>query len=185
MHENFNNPSILGNNSHVDFLDKNLNDVRFIKSNSYPAKGEHAAAKKYVDQGFDEPTLIRKNDVINFNNISSTTISHITSISEPFEHNHATNEATKAHFDSSSENDRNRLDLAILMNDQDSDFCEIKIKNLNFYLVNRNPTSDVELSNKIYIDDRLKEHTFLRFNATLEKFLKVNAGETVYNIRKN
>ena len=40
----FNNPSKIKNIAHVDFIDKNLDNVRFIKLNSYPVIGEHAAA---------------------------------------------------------------------------------------------------------------------------------------------
>ena len=45
----FNNPSIIKNTAHVDFSDKNLDDVRFVKVNSKPAVGEHFTAKYYVD----------------------------------------------------------------------------------------------------------------------------------------
>ena len=57
----FNDPSIIKNTAHVDFNDKNLDNVRFIKLNGYPAIGEHATAKYYVDQIIDEPTLVRNN----------------------------------------------------------------------------------------------------------------------------
>ena len=45
-------PSIIGNNASVDFNDKNFDDVRFVKLNSIPAVGKHAAVKNYVDQVF-------------------------------------------------------------------------------------------------------------------------------------
>ena len=46
----FNDSSILKNTAHVDFNDKNLDNVRFIKVNSMPALGEHLTAKYYVDK---------------------------------------------------------------------------------------------------------------------------------------
>ena len=44
--------------------------VRFIKSNRFPATGEHATAKYFVDQSIDEPTLVRINQNKDFNNKS-------------------------------------------------------------------------------------------------------------------
>ena len=46
----FNDPSIIKNNTHVDFNDKNLDNVRFVKINSIPAVREHLTPKNYVDQ---------------------------------------------------------------------------------------------------------------------------------------
>ena len=46
----FNDPFILKNNGHVDFNDKNLDNVRFVKVNSMPAVREHLTPKYYVDQ---------------------------------------------------------------------------------------------------------------------------------------
>ena len=45
----FNDPSITKNTAHVDFNDKNLDNVRFIKVNSMPSLGEHLTAKYFVD----------------------------------------------------------------------------------------------------------------------------------------
>ena len=45
----FNDPSIIRNTTHVDFRDKNLDNVRFVKVNSLPAVGEHLTAEYYAD----------------------------------------------------------------------------------------------------------------------------------------
>ena len=45
----FNDPTIKKNTTHVDFNDKNLDNVRFIKVNSMPAVGEQLTAKFYDD----------------------------------------------------------------------------------------------------------------------------------------
>ena len=50
--------------------------------------------------------------------------------------------------------------------------------------VNRKPTSDNELSNKKCIDDELEKNTILRFNQTLENYLKVSVGIKTYNLNK-
>ena len=65
-------PSIIRNNTHLDFSNKNLDNVRFVKVHSMPAVPEHLTAKKYVDQtianSLDEPTLARNGEDNIFNN---------------------------------------------------------------------------------------------------------------------
>ena len=39
--DKFNDPSIVENTVHVDFNDKNLDNVRFVNVNSYPAVNSH------------------------------------------------------------------------------------------------------------------------------------------------
>ena len=46
----FNDPSIIKNFAHVDFNDKNLKNVRFVKVNSMPTLEEHLTIKLNVDQ---------------------------------------------------------------------------------------------------------------------------------------
>ena len=48
--KNFNNPSIIKNTDHVDFNDKNLDNVHSIKVNSFPTLEEHPTPKIYVNQ---------------------------------------------------------------------------------------------------------------------------------------
>ena len=59
----FNDPSIIRNTAHVDFNDKNLDNVRFIKVISMPALGKHLTASYYVDDAIyrrvHEPSLLR------------------------------------------------------------------------------------------------------------------------------
>ena len=59
----YNDPSISKNNTHVDFNDKNYDDVRFVRVKSMPAVGEHLTAKHYVDTAIsykgDESSLLR------------------------------------------------------------------------------------------------------------------------------
>ena len=74
----FNDPSVIKNNAHVDFIDKNLDNVRFVKVNSMSAVGDYLTGKYYVDNAIsnsvDEPTLVRNNQDNNFNNLNLTNI---------------------------------------------------------------------------------------------------------------
>ena len=55
---------------------------------------------------------------------------------------------------------------------------------MNIITVNRAPTSDNELSNRKYIDDSIEEGTLVRFNQTLQNYIKVSAGSDTYNLTK-
>ena len=72
----------------------------------------------------------------------------------------------------------------MVKNNQDNDLNDNKLTNLDSITVNRNPTSDNEASNKKYIDDQLDKNTFLRFNQTLQNYLKVSVGNDTYNLTK-
>ena len=50
--------------------------------------------------------------------------------------------------------------------------------------VNRDPSSDSQLSMKKYIDDQLDKNTIVNFNQTLENYLKVSVGSGTYNLTK-
>ena len=72
----------------------------------------------------------------------------------------------------------------MVKNNQDNDFNDNKLTNIDSITVNRNPTSDNELANKIYIDDELDKNTILRFNQTLENYLKISVGDDTDNLTK-
>ena len=52
-------------------------------------------------------------------------------------------------------------------------------------LINRNSTSDNEVSNKNFIVDELDKNTIVRFNQTLQNYLKVPVGKDVYELTKH
>ena len=54
--------------------------------------------------------------------------------------------------------------------------------NIDSITVNRNPTSDTELSNKNHIDDELDKYNTLRFNPTLTNYLKNSVRNDTYNL---
>ena len=68
--------------------------------------------------------------------------------------------------------------------DQDNEFDNNKLTNLDSITVNRDPNLDNELSNKKYVDGQLDKKTIVRFNQTLENYLKVPAGNDTYNPTK-
>ena len=71
-----------------------------------------------------------------------------------------------------------------MYNDQDNEFNNNKLTNLDSVTFNRNPSSDDELSNKKYVDGSIGEGTILRFNQILQNYLKVSVGNNTYNLTK-
>ena len=101
---------------------------------------------------------------------------------------------TKAYVDQfHQENERSRRNLGIVFynesnnlvkSNQDNDFNDNKLTNINSITINNNPTDDNHVSNKKYIDDSIAEDTLLRFNQTLMNYLKVSVGNDTYNLTK-
>ena len=187
----FNDPSILKNNAHIDLNDRNITNARFIQVNQLLQIDSHLTAKLYVDNSIDEPSLVRNNQDNDFGNYNLTNINSITLNKQAENDNEV---ITKAYVDQfHQENERSRRDLGtnfynesneLVRNNQDNNLNDKKLTNIDSITVNRNPTLDNELSNKKYIDDELDKNRIVRFNQTLENYLKVSVGRDIYNLTK-
>ena len=101
---------------------------------------------------------------------------------------------TKSYVDQfHQENERNRRDLGLgfynedidlVKNNQDNDFNDKKLTNINSIRINNNPIDDDHVCNRKYIDEELDKNTILRFNQTLSNYLKVSVGSDIYNLTK-
>ena len=69
---------------------------------------------------------------------------------------------TKSYVVSLHEINRKRRDLASVFNDQDKEFDNIKLTNLDSVTVNRDPSSENELPIKKYIDIELNKNIFFK-----------------------
>ena len=187
----FNDPSILKNTAHIDLNDKHITGARFIQVNQLPQIESNLTAKLYVDNARDESSLVRNNQDNDFGNYNLLNINSITLNKQAENDNEV---ITKAYVDQfHQENEQSRRDVGLgfydesddlVKNNQDNDFKDNKLTNLDSITVNRNPTSDNELSNKKYIDDELDKNTIVRFNKTLQNYLKVSVGNDTYNFTK-
>ena len=77
-----------------------------------------------------------------------------------------------------------KRDLSSGFNDQDNEFDSYKLTHSDIITVHRNPIPDYETSNQKYVDDTIGEGTIVRFNQTLEKYLKNSFGNDIYNLTK-
>ena len=61
--DEFNDPSIIKNTTHVDFIDKNLDNVHYFKIKSFPTLEEQITSKIYAHQAIiisvDESSFLR------------------------------------------------------------------------------------------------------------------------------
>ena len=187
----FNDPSIVKNTEHIDLNDRNITNARFIQVNQLPQIDSHLTAKLYVDTEIDQSSLVRINQDNDFNNNNLTNINSITLNTQAINDNQV---ITKAYVDQfHQENGRSRRDLEIdfydesddiVKSNQDNDLNDSKLTNLDSITINRNPTSDNEITNKKYVDDELDKNTILRFNQTLQNYLKISVGNDTYNLTK-
>ena len=168
------------------------NKKKIVEANYQPAVIEHLTPKIYVDNAIDEISLVGNNQNNDINNHNLTNINSITLNTQAVEYNQVITKAYVDHFH--QDNERSRLDLRtdfyddssdLVKNNQDANFNKNKWTNLDSITVDRVPISDNELANKKYIDDELDKNAVLRFNQTLENYLKVSVGDDVYNFAKN
>ena len=177
----FNDSSIIKNTDHVDFNDKDIDNVGWIKVKKWPRDGEHLTPKLYVDNAIHESSLLRlhRDEKLKLDEQDSILLDSI--LLPP---NTRIELLTKSYVDNLHEINRDKRDLSSVFNDQDNEFDNNKLTNLDSITVNRDPNLDNELSNKKYVDDSIAEGTIVRFNQTLENYLKVSVGDDIYYLTK-
>ena len=185
-------PSIIKNDAHIDLNELFFTNARFIQVNQLPQIDSPLTAKLYVDNAIDGSSLFggnnQDNDFGNYNltNINSNTLNKQAQIDNKV--------ITKAYVDQfHQENERQRQDLGIEVYDessdivktnQDNDFNDNKLINSDSITINRDPTLDKEVSIKKYVDNELDKNTILRFNQTLQNYLKKSVGNDTFNLTK-
>ena len=165
--------------------------MKFVKVNYQPAIGQHLTPKTYVDNAINEISLVGNIQDNDFNNHNLTEIHSITLKTLAVSVNKVITKAYVAQFH--NDNERNRRDVGLsvynkevdlVKNIQDNDFNDNKLTNLDSVVVNGDPISDRELANKKYVDNSVGDNNVLRFNQTLENYLKVSVGNDTYNLSK-
>ena len=71
-----------------------------------------------------------------------------------------------------------------MKNNRHNDLNDKKLVSLDIVVVNREPHSNNELAIRNYTDDELDKNTVLRFNQTLQNYLKVSVGDDSYKPNK-
>ena len=188
----FNDPSIKKNNAHIDLNDRNSTNAMFIQVNQLPQIDSHLTVNLYVDNAIHQQTVVRNNQDNDFSIYNLTKTNSITLNKQAENDNEV---ITKAYVDEfHQENERSRREVGLdfydesndlVKNNQDNDLNDNKLTNLDSVQVNRLPPSDNELESKKHFDESIGEGTLLRFNQTLQNYLKVSVGNDKYNLAKN
>ena len=155
--------------------DIDLKNQYRIKNLLDPISIREATSKNYVDNLFNDPSIVKNNAPIDLNDRNNTNARFIQLNQLPQIDSHLT---AKLYVDTEIDQ------TSFVRNNQDNDLNDNKIKNIDSITVNRNPTSDNELANKRYIDDELDKNTIVRFNKTLQNYLRVSVGDNFYNLTK-
>ena len=162
-----------------------------LKNLPDPISIREACSKNYVDNSIDESSLLRldPNETPDLNNqdsiiLNSTLTDPKTIIEIP----------TKAYIDSlHEENERSRRDLGIdfynesddlVKNNQTNNFNDNINLNVKSIQINDDRSDNSHAVNKLYVDDELDKKTIVRFNQTLQNYLKVSVGNDIYNLTK-
>ena len=185
----FNDPSIIKNTEHIDLNDRNITNARFIQVNQWPQIDSHLTPKLYIDTEIDQSSLVRKSQDSDFNNNNLTNRKSVILNTQAVNDNQVIMKAYVDQFH--QENERSRRDVGLdfydesndlVKNNQGNDFNDNKLTNINSITINNNPTDDNHVSNKKYIDDELDKNTLVRFNQTLQNYLKATVGNDSYNL---
>ena len=128
--------------------------------------------KNYVDNKFNDPSIIKNTDHVDFNDKFLNNINGIGVNEMPTWGNEVTPKLyvdnvikdIVSYIDNLHEINRNKRDLSSVFKDQDNEFDNNKLTNIDSVTVNREPTSDNELANKKYVDESLGGGNILRFN---------------------
>ena len=174
----FNDSTIVKNSAHIDLNDKNITNARFIQVNQLPQIDSHLTAKLYVDNAISKViSYVNELHEINRNKlVDSVEVITIADVDQF----HQEKERTRRDLGIDFYDESNDL----VKNNQDNNLNDNKLTNIDSIKVNRNPSLDNELANKKYIDDELDKNTVLRFNQTLQNYLKVSVGNDTYNLTK-
>ena len=187
----FNDPSIIKTSAHIDLNDRNITNARFIQVNQLPQINSHLTAKLYVGREIDQSSLVRNNQNNDFSNYNLTNKKSITLNKQAENDNEV---ITKAYVDQfHTDNERNRRDIGLsfyneevdlVKNNQDNNFNDKKLTNINSITINNNPTENNHVSKKKYIDDELDKNTIVRLNDdSNDRYLQVHINNTAYNLQ--
>ena len=176
---------------HIDFNGVKLDKIKFVKIKYEPAGNEHLTPNNFVDKAKNENSLVTKNQDNDLNKYNLSNINSIILKTKAVNENqvitkslvdqfYQENEQKKPKFGCHFSNESNDF----VKNNQDNDFIDKKLINVNGITVYRTLNSHNKLTRKIYVDDRIGVDNILRFNQRLENHLKVSFRNDVFNLNK-
>ena len=185
----------------INYTEINIEEVidfknRFrIKNIPDPINIKEACNKNYVDKTFSDPSIIKNSAHIDLNDKNITNARFIQANQLPQIDSHLT---AKLYVDNAISDSTDESSLLRLDPDE-----KLKLDEQNSVLLNpslTSPTTIIELHTKSYVDSLHGENerprrdlgldfydessTLVRFNQTLQNYLKVSVGYDTYNLTK-
>ena len=162
-----------------------------IKNLPDPISIREAASKIYVDNLFNDPTIVKNDAHIDLNDRNITNCRFLSVNQLPQIDSHLT---AKLYVDNSID------ESSLVRNNRDNDFDNYNLTNINSITLNKQAENDNEVITKAYVDQFHQDNersrrdlgidfynessTILRFNQTLQNYLKVSVGNDKYNLTK-
>ena len=162
-----------------------------VKNLPDPINIKEACNKNYVDNKFNDPSILKNTEHIDLNDRNITNVRFLQVNQWPQIDSHLT---PKLYVD--TEIDQSSL----VRNNQDNDFNNNNLTNINSITLNNQAVNDNQVITKAYVDQFHQENersrrdvgldfydessTLVRFNQTLQNYLKVSVGNDIYNLTK-
>ena len=185
-------PYLRSNYIEANIEDIDLKDQFRIKNVPDPISIREVCSKNYVDNSINEASLIRNNKNNDFDNYNLNNKNSLTLNTQAVNDNEVITKSYVDQFHQEKEISRRDVGLDfynessdLVKNNQDNDLNDNKFTNIDSIQVNRNPSLGNESVNKKYVDDSIGERTLLRFNQTLQNYLKVSVGNDTYNLTED
>ena len=171
--------------------DIDLKNQYRIKNLPDPISIREATSKNYVDNLFNDPSIVKNDTHIDLNDRNITNCRFLSVNQLPQIDSHLT---AKLYVDNAID------ESSIVRNNKDNDFNNYNLTNINRITLNTQAVNDDEVITKAYVDQFHQESersrrdlgidfynessTILRFNQTLQNYLKVSVGNDIYNLTK-
>ena len=162
-----------------------------IKNIPDPILVQEAASKNYVDNKFNDPSILKNTEHIDLNDRDITNVRFLQMNQWPQIDSHLT---PKLYVDTEID------ESSLVRNNQDNDFNNNNLTNINSITLNNQAVNDNQVITKAYVDQFHQENersrrdvgldfydessTLVRFNQTLQNYLKVSVGNDIYNLTK-
>ena len=171
--------------------DIDLKNQYRIKNLPDPTNIQHACTKIYADNLFNDPSIVKNDAHIDLNDRNITNCRFLSVNQLPQIDSHLT---AKLYVDNAID------ESSIVRNNKDNDFNNYNLTNINSITLNTQAVNDDNVITKAYVDQFHQENertrrqvgidfynessTILRFNQTLQNYLKVSVGNDIYNLTK-
>ena len=181
----------------TNYIESNIEEDIDLK-NQYRVKNlqdlvdiNDACNKNYADNLFSDPSIVKNNAHIDLNDRNITNCRFLSVNQLPQIDSHLT---AKLYVDNSID------ESSVVRNIKDNNFNNYKLTNISSITLNTQAVNDNEVITKAYVDQFHQESersrrdlgidfynessTILRFNQTLQNYLKVSVGNDTYNLTK-